>query len=107
MTNWAEIVIAGVILAGYGLFMWKVWPILKENAVVSKALDIVFQMEEQFGGGTGELKFSTATEIMQKWLDKRGWKISVENIEAIITSAVGILHVQQGDVPESGSNTEE
>ena len=49
MTNWANLLVAAFILAGYAVFMWKVWPIIKDNAIVKRAAEIVYQMEEMYG----------------------------------------------------------
>lgn len=97
--NWLNLVVAGVIILGYALFMWKLWPVLKENAIAQKAMNIVYLMEEMLGAGTGAIKFDTAVEMLQEWLDKRGWKIDLETVKNIVTAAVGALHTEQGKIP--------
>lgn len=99
MTNWLNLLVAGIIIAGYALFMWKLWPVLKENAMAKKAMNIVYLMEETFGGGTGLLKFDTAVEMMQEWLDRRHWNIDVQTVKNIVLAAVGALHAEQGELP--------
>ena len=97
--NWANLVIAAIILLLYGAFMWKVWPVLKENAIVQKAMRIVYMMEEMYGGGTGKIKFENAVKLLQEWIDSRGWKIDIEVIKNIVTAAVGQLHAEQNVLP--------
>lgn len=97
--NWANLVVAAVILLLYGIFMWKVWPLLKENAVVQRAMRIVYMMEEMYGGGTGPIKFENAVKLLQEWIDKRGWNLDLETIKAIVTAAVGQLHAEQNVIP--------
>lgn len=98
--NFANLLTAAAILIVYAGFMWKVWPVLKENAIFKQAMNIVHQMEEIFGGGTGEIKFDKAVELLQEWANKRGWKLSVQQIVDIINAAVGTLHAEQGIIPE-------
>ena len=99
MINWLDFVIAGFLIAIYALFMLKIWPVLKENMVISRALDIVYQMEEELGAGTGAIKFDLAVKLLQEWIDKRHWNIDVDHIRRIITAVVGELHAQQGKIP--------
>lgn len=99
MTNWANLLVAAFILAGYAVFMWKVWPIIKENAIVKRAAEIVYQMEEMYGAGTGPIKLEKAIAAMQEWLNRRGWKLDVQVIIDIVTAAVGALHAEQGKAP--------
>lgn len=104
MINWPELVISGVIIVLYALFMWKVWPTLKDSAIAKKAKEIVYLMEELFGAKTGDIKFDKAKEMLQNWIDARGWKISVENIANYVTAAVGALHAEQGKIPSGESD---
>jgi len=57
-------------------------------------------MEETFGGGTGTIKFEEAIALLQKWVDKLGWKIDISAITSAITAAVGKLHAEQGKEPD-------
>ena len=107
MEQWLELIIRGVIFLAAGLFLWKVYPLIKDNAIYKKALEIVHQMEEAFGAGQGEIKFATAVELLQNWADKLGWKIDVRLLAEVITSAVGVLHAQQGKVPTQPKQTDE
>ena len=97
MEYYWNLIIAGVLLILSGLGIWKVWPLVKESWIYEKARAIVDQMEEEFGSGTGAIKFDVAVQLMQEWINKRGWKIDVKTIMQIVTSAVGSLHAEQGE----------
>lgn len=99
MELYIDLLTKGVIFIVVGMFFWKVWPIVKEWAIVKQALAIVHQMEEEHGAGSGAIKFDAAVELLQAFVDKLGWKLNVEKIGAYITSAVGMLHAEQGVVP--------
>lgn len=94
--------ILGAVAAILGLF---VWPLVKDSWLMKKALWIVHQMEETWGGGTGALKFDNAVKAFQTWINglgfirKLGWNINVELIKQLITAAVGQLHAEQGITP--------
>lgn len=98
-----EIYINAIIVASIwivvALFFWKIYPLVKDNAVFNKAIEIVHALEENIGAGNGSIKFEHATSMLQKWLDKLGWKVDVGMVYDAITSAVGVLHTEQGKAP--------
>lgn len=98
--NWTNLIVSGVILAGYALFRWKIWPVIRDNEVAKKALLIVHEMEEVFGAGKGKEKFDKACELLQAWLDLRGWGLNIYVVADIVTAAVGELHAEQGEKPK-------
>lgn len=99
MENYISLIIGGVIAAIFGVFMWKVWPLIKDHAITKKALEIVHMMEEYYGSGTGKQKFEEAVRQLTKWFAERGWRVDVQEIMNIITAAVGVLHSEQGQIP--------
>lgn len=82
--------------------MWKVWPLIKDNAVAKKALEIVHEMEETYGHGYGEVKFENAVNTLQTWLNGKGIQLNLNEIMRVVTAAVGMLHAEQGVVPVYG-----
>ena len=98
--NWTNLIVSGIILAGYAIFRWKIWPIIRENEIARKALLIVHEMEEVFGAGKGKEKFDKACELLQAWLDLRGWGLNIYVVADIVTAAVGVLHAEQGEKPK-------
>lgn len=97
MSDYVGLIISGALLILSGLFMWKLWPVIKESWIYEKAKQFVDEMEETFGPGTGSIKFDAAVELLQAWLDKRGWKVDISIIQRMITAAVGAMHTQQGE----------
>lgn len=100
MEMYVDMVIKGIVYVVVAVFAWKVWPVIKEYAIVQKAIAIVHQMEEQFGGGAGELKRDTAVDLLQAFINKLGWKVDLPRIYGYVMSAVGVLHAEQGVLPE-------
>ena len=98
--NWTILIVSGIILAGYTLFRWKIWPVIRENEISRKALLIVHEMEEVFGAGKGKEKFDKACELLQAWLDLRGWGLNIYVVADIVTAVVGVLHADQGEKPK-------
>ena len=43
--------------------------------------------------------FDMTTSMLQEWVDKIGWKVDIGMIYDAITSAVGVLHTEQGKEP--------
>ena len=103
METYINLIITGSIWIIVALFFWKVYPLIKDNAIYKKALELVHLMEEDIGAGNGEVKFDNAVCLLQKWIDARGWKIDLDVIMDAVTSAVGALHTAQGKIP-SGNN---
>ena len=68
---------------------------------MKKAIELVYLMEETYGGGTGAVKFEKAIALLQAWVKALGWKIDVNAIINAITAAVGKLHAEQGKEPET------
>lgn len=98
-----EIYINAIVVASIwivvALFFWKIYPLVKDNAVFNKAIEIVHVLEEDIGAGNGTIKFEHATSMLQEWVDKLGWKVDIGMIYDAITSAVGVLHTEQGKEP--------
>lgn len=99
MENYINLIITGSIWIIVALFFWKVYPLIKDNAIYRKAVELVHLMEEDIGAGNGSIKFDRAVELMQNWVNERGWKIDLTVIVNAITSAVGALHTEQGKEP--------
>ena len=99
MENYINLIITGSIWIVVALFFWKVYPLIKDNALYKKAVELVNLMEEDIGAGNGDVKFDNAVGLLQAWVDKRGWKIDLVVIMDAITSAVGALHTAQGKLP--------
>lgn len=99
METYINMIITGSIWIVVALFFWKVYPLIKDNAIYKKALELVHLMEEGIGAGNGELKFDTAVSLLQQWIDQRGWKIDIQVIANAVTAAVGALHTEQGKLP--------
>ena len=99
--DWFGILVTGVTLVLLALGYRFVWPLVKDHWLVKKALEFVYQMEETYGGGTGEIKLEKAISLLQSWVTTLGWKIDVTIIINAIIAAVGKLHAEQGKVPET------
>jgi hypothetical protein len=99
--DWVGLIIAGGMLVLSGLGYRFLWPLLKDHWLVKKALEVVYQMEETYGGGTGAIKFEKAVALLKSWIAALGWKIDVTAIINTITAAVGALHAEQGKIPET------
>lgn len=99
MENYVNAMITGIIWIVVAVFFWKIYPLLKDNAVYRKAVEIVHLMEEEIGAGNGTVKFEKAVELLQNWVNSLGWKIDVNLISDTITAAVGALHAEQGKIP--------
>ena len=106
-----EIYINSIIVASIwivvALFFWKVYPIIKDNAIFKKAMEIVHTIEEDIGAGNGDLKFDNAVSMLQDWVDKLGWKVDIGMVYDAITAAVGVLHTEQGKEPVQKEITDE
>ena len=98
--DWIGILVTGVTLVLTALGYRFLWPLVKDHWLVKKALEFVYQMEETYGGGTGEIKLEKAISLLQSWVTALGWKIDVMTIINAITAAVGKLHAEQGKVPD-------
>ena len=98
--DWIGILVTGITLVLTALGYRFLWPLVKDHWLVKKALEYVYQMEETYGGGTGEIKFDKAIVLLQSWVKALGWKIDVTAVINAITAAVGKLHAEQGKVPD-------
>lgn len=105
MENYINAIIAGSIWILTALFFWKVYPIIKDNAIFKKAMEFVRMVEEDIGAGSGEIKFDNAVGLLQEWVDKLGWKIDVSVLMDTVTAAVGALHAEQGKLPVKKADT--
>ncbi len=99
--DWTGILVTGIVLVLTALGYRFLWPLVKDHWLVKKALEFVYQMEETYGGGTGEIKLEKAISLLQSWVTALGWKIDVTTIINAITAAVGKLHAEQGKIPEA------
>ena len=99
--DWIGILVTGITLVLFALGYRFAWPLFKDHWLVKKALEFVYQMEETYGGGTGEIKLEKAISLLQSWVTALGWKIDVATIINAIIAAVGKLHAEQGKVPET------
>lgn len=99
MEIYINAIICGSIWIVLALFFWKIYPIIKDNAVFKKAMEIVHTLEEDIGGGNGEIKFESAVTLLQTWTKRLGWKIDIGIIYDTITAAVSVLHTEQGKLP--------
>lgn len=103
-----SMLISAVVTVVVILVRWKVWPLMREWLIEKKAYQLVLLMEESLGGGTGSIKFEKATEMLQAYLDQKGWKVDVQFVLDTVTAAVGKLHAAQGEKPpEKELETEE
>ena len=98
--DWIGLLITGVMLVLTGLGYRFLWPLVKDHWLVKKALEYVYLMEETYGGGAGAIKFEKAVALLKSWVATLGWKIDVTTIMNAITAAVGVLHAEQGKIPE-------
>lgn len=106
MEMYINMIIKGAIWIVAAVFAWKVYPLIKDNAMYKKAMQIVLLMEEEMGAGNGTIKFDTAVGLLQEWINKRGWKVDIAVIMDTITAAVGELHTAQGKEPAQKEQTD-
>lgn len=99
MDIYINMIIKGAIWIVVAVFAWKVYPLIKDNAIYKKAVQLVNLMEEEMGAGNGTIKFETAVGLLQEWITKRGWKVDIGAIMDTVTAAVGALHTAQGKEP--------
>ena len=98
--DWIGLLITGGMLVFMGLGYRFLWPLVKDHWLVKKAIEYVYLMEETYGGGTGAVKFEKAVALLKSWVGALGWRIDVTAIMNAITAAVGVLHAEQGKIPE-------
>ena len=99
MEMYINMIVTGSIWILVALFFWKIYPLIKDNAIYQKALQLVHLMEEEMGAGNGTIKFDNAVNLLQQWVDARGWKVNLGVVADAITAAVGALHTAQGKEP--------